>query len=66
MIRDSLGVPLEPPEAKVIATTWNNEPIYDGETVYETPSGDYILADELNDWVVHSLGQPKELYQEDL
>ena len=65
-LRDSLGVPLTPPEDKVVATTWDNEPIYDGEEVYQTPSGDYILADDLMNWVDHTIGSPFFLFKEDL
>ena len=65
-LRDSLGVPLTPPEDKVIATTWDNEPIYDGEEVYRTPSGDYILADEINEWIEYNISKPFNLYKEDL
>lgn len=65
-MRDSLGVPLQPSESKLIATTWNNEPLYNGDEVYETPSGDYVLADELQEWVEHNIGKSFELWKEDL
>lgn len=65
-LRDSLGAPLTPPEYQVIATTWDNEPIYDGEEVYRTPSGDYILADEINEWIEYNISKPFNLYKEDL
>lgn len=54
------------PESQVIATTWNNEPIYDGDVIHRTPSGDYVLADELQEWVEHNIGKPFELWKEDL
>ena len=54
------------PEAQVITTTWNNEPLYNGDEVYETPSGDYVMASELQEWVEHNIGKPFELWKEDL
>lgn len=54
------------PESQVIATSWNDEPIYNGDEVYKTPSGDYVLADELQEWVEHNIGKPFELWKEDL
>lgn len=54
------------PAPKAIATTWNNDPIHDGEEVYQTPSGDYILADNLQEWVEHNIGKSFDLWKEDL
>lgn len=44
MIRDSLGVPLEP-EDKVVAEDWTGDPLYEYDEVYQTEFG-LLLADE--------------------
>ncbi|AXY24930.1 hypothetical protein CL176_02200 [Suicoccus acidiformans] len=63
--RDIYGVPLEPREPKVIAMTWDNEPIYEGEYVYETPYGEYVKEEDLSRWINDTLGRPRELWRED-
>lgn len=54
--RDRFGQPLEPNYPEPIATTWDGEPIYEGEEVYRTPSGDYIKADSINSWIKYNVG----------
>lgn len=65
MLRDKFGVPMEPAMQEPIAFTWDNEPIYEGEEVYQTASGDYILAEELNEWIDYQLGNPYIIERED-
>lgn len=66
MIRDSLGVPLEPSEPKSIAKDWDGNDINEGDYVYTTPAGYYILEDDLHHWIDEHIGQAKPLHREDL
>ena len=59
MLRDSLGVPLEPADEKVVAYDWRNEPIYDwdGEHYFQTDDG-WVMDDslEIRDFMEHVWG----------
>lgn len=65
VLRDSLGVPMEPSYPNPIAFTWDNEPIYEGEEVYQTASGDYILAEEIDEWIDYHLGRTFNIEREE-
>ena len=48
MLRDSLGVPLEPADETIVAYDWRGEPIFDwdGEDHFETDDG-WVMDDSL-------------------
>lgn len=50
-IRDSLGVPLEPEEPRVVAIDWKGDPLYEGEEVRVTYAGELISVDDIANWL---------------
>ena len=59
--RDSLGVPNEPDEPKVVATDWKGDPIHEGEEFRRTYAGEKVLTDEVNLWIDDVLSKPETL-----
>lgn len=61
MLRDSLGVPMEPEEPRVVATDWKGDPIHEGEEFRTTWAGDKVLTDEIDLWLEDVLSSPEVL-----
>lgn len=52
MIKDSLGVPLEPETPYIVAYDYQSEPIYSDEAdIYFSYDGDLVLKE---DWMMYS------------
>lgn len=54
---------LEPPEDVVVGCDWQGAEIYDGEDVYVTPDGEYIVTDRVDEYVKYKFNRGT-LYKE--
>jgi hypothetical protein len=53
---DSMGIPLEPREEKIIGHDYQGEEIYEYDTYYIMPNGDKVLEGYERDYV-HDVGE---------
>ncbi|WP_034907333.1 YqaI family protein [Eremococcus coleocola] len=65
MIRDSLGVPLEPEEETPIGEDYYGDYIYDGDYIYNTPDG-YVLESNVDRYIYENLGDSYQLFKQDM
>ncbi|EOE6412727.1 hypothetical protein IGJ22_000675 [Enterococcus sp. DIV0448] len=57
---DSLGARQLPKEKKAIATDWQGNPLYLGDSVYSI-EGEYVREDDLQNFIEQNIGEPMDL-----
>ncbi|EOS7800044.1 hypothetical protein FH948_RS12770 [Enterococcus hirae] len=57
---DSLGARQLPKEETAIATDWQGNPLYLGDSVYSI-EGKYVREDDLQNFIEQNIGEPMDL-----